>query len=132
MRRTLHHGRSYDSPNDPVLANCTENILVEDVRVTNGVGMSIGSVPPHSDVNCVRNVTFRRINFTRPFKAIYVKTETWNPDDSPDASGIIDNVTYEHIRIVVGLGFQLGSRESMEQLQLEASYSKHQPSRLYS
>jgi hypothetical protein len=64
------------SPDNPVLAACTENVLVEDVKVTNGVGMSVGSVPPHRDVNCVRNVTFRRIDFTRPFKARLVQVES--------------------------------------------------------
>ena len=47
--------------------------------------MSVGSVPPHRHVNCVRNVTFRRIDFTRPFKAIYVKTET-AVNDGPSAA----------------------------------------------
>ena len=69
-------------------------MLVERVKVTYGVGMSIGSVPPNDYVNCVRNVTFRQIDFTTPFKAIYIKT---NPGDS--GSGIIENVLYEDIYI---------------------------------
>ena len=41
------HGGPDASPDNPVLAACTENVLVEDVWVTNGVGMSVGSVSPH-------------------------------------------------------------------------------------
>jgi hypothetical protein len=91
------------SESNPVLASCTENVLVEDVRVANGLGMSVGSVSPHRDVNCVRNVTFRRVNFTRPFKAIYVKTETAEADDPGDpatgATGVVEGVLYESIRV---------------------------------
>lgn len=68
------------------IAKCSENILVEDCTVFYGVGMTIGSVPPNN-LACVRNVTFRNIEFTRPFKAIYIKT---NPGDSGD--GIIENI----------------------------------------
>lgn len=61
-------------------ANCTENVLVEDVRVKYGVGMTVGAVPPRAEGNCVRNVTFRNVEFFRPFKAIYIKT---NPGENP-------------------------------------------------
>ena len=59
-----------------------------------GVGMTIGTVPPRSEVNCIRNVTFRNIVQHRPFKAIYIKT---NPGDS--GSGIIENILYENFVI---------------------------------
>ena len=42
-------------------AQCSENILVEDLITYMGVGMTIGSVPPNTAHNCVRNVTFRNI-----------------------------------------------------------------------
>lgn len=74
------------------LANCSENMLIEDIHVRFGVGMTIGSVPPHALVNCVRNITFRNVDFTTPIKAIYVKT---NPGHT--GSGIIDGITYENI-----------------------------------
>ena len=45
------------------LAECAENILVENVLVYFGVGMTIGTVPPHTQHNCIRNVTFRNITF---------------------------------------------------------------------
>lgn len=74
--------------------NCSEDILVENIRVKYGVGMSIGSVPPKNKANCVRNVTFRNIVFEKPLKAIYIKT---NPGDQ--GSGIIENILYENITI---------------------------------
>jgi len=53
---------------------CTENIFVENATVYFSVGMSIGSVPPNINVNCIRNVTFRNIYFKYPFKGVYIKT----------------------------------------------------------
>ena len=73
---------------------CTQNVVVENARVVRGVGMSIGSVPPNSDINCIRDVWFRNIEFTNPFKAIYVKTNSGN-----DGFGIIDNINYHNITI---------------------------------
>ena len=96
---------------------CTENVVVRNTNVAFGVGMSIGSVPPHPGVNCVRNVTFENISYqvrqapcaggvasgmmrralTRssrgcarqhPIKAIYIKT-----DPGTKGTGIIDNIT---------------------------------------
>ena len=58
--------------------DCTGNMMVENVEVRLGVGMSIGSVPPHQPGSCVRNVTFRNVNMIRPFKGIYVKTNPGN------------------------------------------------------
>mmetsp|Transcript_31445 Transcript_31445/g.43639 ORF Transcript_31445/g.43639 Transcript_31445/m.43639 type:complete len:460 (+) Transcript_31445:384-1763(+) len=75
-------------------ANCTENVLVEDAKVRFGVGMTVGTVGPSIKGNCVRNVTFRNVEFLYPFKAIYIKT---NPGDA--GFGIIDNITYEDIFI---------------------------------
>jgi polygalacturonase len=45
------------------IAKCAENILVENCKVYFGVGMTIGTVPPHTMHNCIRNVTFRNITF---------------------------------------------------------------------
>ena len=63
------------------------------MQVTFCVGMSIGSVPPDDNVNCIRNVVFNRITFKAPLKAIYIKT---NPGNS--GSGIIDSITYQNIQ----------------------------------
>ena len=82
------------SVNGGKYSNCTENILIEDCYVKYGVGMSIGSVPPNNNNNCIRNVTFRNIKFQDPFKAIYIKP---NPGDH--GTGIISNILYENIEI---------------------------------
>lgn len=58
--------------------DCTENMLVEDIRVKLGVGMSVGSVPPSLNHACIRNITFKNVFFDHPFKAIYVKTNPGN------------------------------------------------------
>ena len=73
---------------------CTQNVTVENARVYFGVGMSIGSVPPNTDINCIRDVWFRNVQFTHPFKAIYVKTNS-----GKDGFGIIDNINYQNITI---------------------------------
>ena len=44
-------------------SNCTENVVVRNTHVAFGVGMSIGSVPPSTNGNCVRNVTFDNISY---------------------------------------------------------------------
>ena len=59
-----------------------------------GVGMTIGTVPPHNQHNCVRNVTFRNITFKDPFKAVYIKT---NPGVNDD--GLIENILYDGLKI---------------------------------
>lgn len=72
-------------------SDCTQDILVEDCEVTYGVGMTIGTVVPNADLNCIRNVHFRNIVFHRPIKAIYVKS---NPGTG---TGLIENILYENI-----------------------------------
>ena len=74
--------------------NCTQDVLVENSFIKYGVGMSIGSVTPNVNINCIKNVTFRNIVFKDPLKAIYIKA---NPGD--DGTGIISNILYENIEI---------------------------------
>eukprot|EP01041_Mallomonas_annulata_P010110 gene10110-21063_t len=73
---------------------CSSNITVRDITIYHGVGISIGSVPPNSDHNCVRDVLFTDITLYRPFKGIYIKT---NPGDS--GTGEITNITYTNIKM---------------------------------
>ena len=75
-----------------IISQCSENILIDKSNITWGVGATIGSVGPNTEVACVRNVVFRDIHFQHPLKAIYVKP---NPGNS--GTGIIDNITYENI-----------------------------------
>ena len=72
---------------------CSQDILVENVNVKMGVGMTIGSVPPSNNHACVRRVTFNNINFEYPLKAIYVKTNPGN------GTGEIKDILYENIKI---------------------------------
>ena len=81
-------------PGRLLMDGCTQNITVDNARVNFGVGMSIGSVLPNSDINCIRDVWIRNVQFKNPFKAIYVKTNS-----GKDGFGIIDNINYENISI---------------------------------
>jgi len=87
---------------DSLLNQCAENYMIRNCKVFFGVGMTIGSVPPHDNVNCVRNVTFENIEFEHPIKAIYVKS---NPGDV--GTGIIDSVTYRNITANLALWYPL-------------------------
>jgi len=73
---------------------CSGNALAYNNFVQYSTGLTIGSVPPHDDVNCVRNVTFRDSAMYRPLKALYIKS---NPGES--GTGIIEDITYENISI---------------------------------
>lgn len=75
------------------LSQCSENILVEDVRSRWGSGMSIGTVGAGGD--CVRNVTFRNVKMKHPFKGIYIKTSPGN-----SGTGLIEHITYENMQII--------------------------------
>jgi len=74
---------------------CTQDVLVERVSVKRGVGLSVGSVGPKRGGECVRGVVFRNCTVTAPFKLVYIKTGTHEPDT--EAWGIVENVTYAHI-----------------------------------
>ena len=80
------------------LANCTQNITIENCYVKYGVGMSMGSVPPHTGMNCIKDVTIRNIEFDTPIKAIYIKS---NPGTT--GTGLISNILYEKIKITGAL-----------------------------
>mmetsp|Transcript_17279 Transcript_17279/g.29008 ORF Transcript_17279/g.29008 Transcript_17279/m.29008 type:complete len:323 (+) Transcript_17279:12-980(+) len=73
---------------------CSGNIEAYNNYIKYSVGLTIGSVPPHQDVNCVRNVTFRDTYMYRPLKAIYIKS---NPGD--EGTGIVEDILYENIFI---------------------------------
>lgn len=52
---------------------CTENVTIEGAKVLFGAGMSIGSIGPSEPTTCIKEVTFRNVEFIYPFKAIYIK-----------------------------------------------------------
>lgn len=73
---------------------CSGNMDIFNNTITYSTGLTIGSVPPNANINCVRNVTFRNNTMHRPLKAIYIKS---NPGTT--GSGIIENIRYEDILI---------------------------------
>lgn len=73
---------------------CAGDVTAYNNTIRYSTGLAIGSVPPHRDHNCVRNVTFRDSELHYPLKAIYVKT---NPGDW--GTGEISHIRYENIRI---------------------------------
>jgi hypothetical protein len=76
---------------------CSTNYLIEDIRITYGVGVSMGSVPPDPGNNCISGVVARRLHFESPLKAIYIKPNPAKSD--PTATGEISNITYEDVDI---------------------------------
>lgn len=81
---------------------CTENILVENAIVYFSVGMTIGSVPPNIGVHCIRNVTFRNVKMSYPFKGVYIKS-----NHGDEGWGIIENIFYENFEIIEPLFFPI-------------------------
>jgi len=86
-------------------------MLIRNLHVNFGVGMSIGSVPPNSAVNCIRNITFDYVTFSHPLKAIYIKTD---PGDS--GTGIIENITYQnfHVKEPLWYGIWIGPQQQKQ------------------
>lgn len=74
-------------------AACTTDFLIEDIVITYGVGISMGSVPPDVGGDCIDGVLARRAVFQSPLKAVYIKP---NPAKvGQNATGLIANITYE-------------------------------------
>ena len=88
------------SHKDDSISTCSEHIIVRDVEVYYVVGMSIGTVVPHDNYGCIRDVHFSNITFYHPCKSIYIKT---NPGETtfmlPGSGGEITNITYTNIEI---------------------------------
>jgi hypothetical protein len=45
-------------PGKELTDGCAQNMIIENSLVIFGVGMTIGSVPPNKNINCIRNITF--------------------------------------------------------------------------
>ena len=71
--------------------NCSKNVLVENINIKYGAGLSIGSVSTNNNY-CVRNVIFKNIHADTPLKLIYIKTE-----GEKNFNSLIENITYENI-----------------------------------
>mmetsp|Transcript_16521 Transcript_16521/g.22608 ORF Transcript_16521/g.22608 Transcript_16521/m.22608 type:complete len:338 (-) Transcript_16521:130-1143(-) len=72
--------------------------LVEDLTITYSVGLTIGSVPPNGDVNCVKDVVFRNIVMNKPLKGIYIKS---NP--GTNGMGLVQNISYSNVSMTEAL-----------------------------
>ena len=81
-------------PLEGQVLNCSENILIENINILYGAGLSIGSVPSSSKY-CVKDVIFQNIDVVNPLKLIYIKTEDGGLYDA-----IIKNITYDRINAV--------------------------------
>lgn len=75
-------------------SSCCENMYVRNITIINGVGCSIGAISPSVKGHCVRNVTFDKIDFHEPFKAVYVKS---NP--GTEGTGLIEDITYKNLHV---------------------------------
>lgn len=77
--------------------------------------MSIGSISPNGNVNCIKDVMFRNINFDMPMKAIYIKSNPLDPTVAVQ-SAIIQNITYENIvmKYPVWWGIYIGPQQMKE------------------
>ena len=84
--------------------NCSQDILVEEINLFRGVGLSIGSVSSTKD-NCVRNILFRNIHAKQPIKLIYIKTGSLNDASEPQA--LIENITYSNITATSALMYPI-------------------------
>ena len=93
---------------------CTRNFLIEDIDVTYGVGVSMGSVPPDVGNNCISGVLARRLHFSTPLKAIYLKPNPAKSD--PRAAGEISNITYTDVVIVAPIWWPiwLGTQQQQQ------------------
>lgn len=69
-------------------------------QVEYGLGMTIGSISPDYETPCIENVIFRNVEFSRPFKAVYVKTGT-----RQYGSASVRNITWENLKISEPLWF---------------------------
>jgi hypothetical protein len=75
---------------------CTRNLLVEDITIFWGCGLSMGSVPPDVGNNCISGALVRRVAFNSPLKAVYIKP---NPAKAAGATGEISNITYQDLTV---------------------------------
>lgn len=74
--------------------------MVRDIEAWWSVGLAIGSVSPHEDHACIRNVTFKDSKLHHPFKAVYIKTNPGTTSSMlPGSGGEITDITYDNIEI---------------------------------
>lgn len=82
---------------DFLYCTCSGDADIFNNSITYSTGLSIGSISPGVNNDCIHNVTFRDSYLYRPLKAIYVKPNGENDNDT--GHGSIDEITYENIFI---------------------------------
>ena len=82
-----------ESLNNKIM-NCSQDILIENINIKYGVGISIGSVVPKNN-RCIQNVIFKNVNAINPIKLIYIKTGSNENANQVEAK--IKNITYQNI-----------------------------------
>ncbi len=98
----IHNGQIQNFDDGVAFKPCNKGKLncecaggyVHDLVTNFTVGMTIGSVPPNQNINCVKDVLFKDITMNYPLKALYLKS---NPGDS--GMGLIQNIKYENMFI---------------------------------
>jgi polygalacturonase len=83
--------------NDFLYCTCSGDAEIYNNSITYSTGLSIGSISPGINEDCIHNVTFRDSYLYRPLKAIYIKPNGEKEGD--EGHGSIDGITYENILI---------------------------------
>jgi polygalacturonase len=81
---------------DGINANCTENILVENVNAS-GLGLTVGSIEPTASHACIKNITFRNAYMHHTYKGIYVKSANRAVPPPVSYTAEITNILYVNI-----------------------------------
>jgi len=81
---------------------CASSMTIRYGSVKWSVGLTIGSVPPNTNINCVYNITFHDINMLVPIKALYIKS---NPGNK--GTGRVEAIFYHNINIVSPLWYPI-------------------------
>ena len=79
-----------------IMSYCTTELYFYNHTIHWGVGASVGSVPPNTQINCIQNTIYDTVEFTTALKTIYVKPNPC-PNPATDGTGIINNILYTNI-----------------------------------
>ena len=112
-------------------ANCTENILIENVKAS-GLGLTVGSIEPTPNHACIRNITFRNAYMHHTYKGIYIKSGNRAHPNPKGYSAEITNILYDNITmdepeqvpIWIGPAQELDSANACSLLWPEDPFSK--------
>lgn len=83
-------------------SKCSNNMTIRNLTVHYSVGLTIGSVPPDINVNCIKNILFEDVTMYNAIKGLYVKS---NP--GLIGTGIIEGITYRNITVEGSLWYPI-------------------------